>query len=312
MVNKGQPSQLNKSDSLKHEQILELFNFEVNKFPLMGPDNMTTPHYGLFRSDTGESVGETFRAGYVPHTTDDILAIYDAVRHVFGDCSIKATFKDGHILYLGPSDAERRIIAGGISTAFQDGIFPMMKLLACYNGQAFRFNMGWYRDLCANLSRLKSIKEVNTIIRHTAALRGKMDELIRQMSGIKNGWETLTQHIDRMASIQTPLDEFLKHVVGDRPEKEGSAQTRWDNRIAAIFRRVAKEHQIMGLSVPSEATGYKVSVWEAFNGVQGYIQHDKSRRNGLVGIDRTVIADEDPMLALTETYSNKLVLAAAA
>ena len=33
------------------------FDFEVNKFPLSGPDNMKTPFYGLFRSDDMSAIG---------------------------------------------------------------------------------------------------------------------------------------------------------------------------------------------------------------------------------------------------------------
>ena len=33
------------------------FDFSVDKFPLFGPDNMSTDLYGLFRSDTGYLTG---------------------------------------------------------------------------------------------------------------------------------------------------------------------------------------------------------------------------------------------------------------
>ena len=34
------------------ETVAEKFNFSVDKFRLSGPDNMNTPFFGLFRSDT--------------------------------------------------------------------------------------------------------------------------------------------------------------------------------------------------------------------------------------------------------------------
>ena len=34
------------------DQVRSTFNFTVDKFPLSGPDGMSTPLYGLFRSDT--------------------------------------------------------------------------------------------------------------------------------------------------------------------------------------------------------------------------------------------------------------------
>ena len=49
--------------------VADKFSFSVDKFPLYGPDNMATPHFGLFKSDSGECVGKSVSARYVPHTT---------------------------------------------------------------------------------------------------------------------------------------------------------------------------------------------------------------------------------------------------
>ena len=42
--------------------VADKFSFSVDKFPLYGPDNMATPHFGLFKSDDGECVGKTVAA----------------------------------------------------------------------------------------------------------------------------------------------------------------------------------------------------------------------------------------------------------
>ena len=39
------------------DKIRSTFNFSVDKFPLSGPDGMSTPLYGLFRSDNSSLVG---------------------------------------------------------------------------------------------------------------------------------------------------------------------------------------------------------------------------------------------------------------
>ncbi len=56
------------------ETVRAAFPFSIDKLPLTGPDYLFTPHYGLFRSDTGASVGAAVRKGYQPHSTDDICA----------------------------------------------------------------------------------------------------------------------------------------------------------------------------------------------------------------------------------------------
>ena len=39
------------------DQVRSAFDFTVDKFPLSAPDGMSTPWYGLFRSDSSEVVG---------------------------------------------------------------------------------------------------------------------------------------------------------------------------------------------------------------------------------------------------------------
>ena len=72
------------------EIVAEKFNFSVDKFPLSGPDNMKTPFYGLFRSDTLDVVHDaSVTARYIPHTTDDVVALTEAAQTVFeGDHSV--------------------------------------------------------------------------------------------------------------------------------------------------------------------------------------------------------------------------------
>ena len=64
------------SDSVK-----AAFDFSVDKFPLAGPDGMTTPWYGLFRSDNGRVVGNgSVTDRYVPHSSDDVMALTEVCR----------------------------------------------------------------------------------------------------------------------------------------------------------------------------------------------------------------------------------------
>ena len=59
--------------------IRQRYDFTVDKLPLRGPDNLNTPWYGLFRSDIGQPVGGgSVSERYMPHTTDDIVALVEA------------------------------------------------------------------------------------------------------------------------------------------------------------------------------------------------------------------------------------------
>lgn len=291
------------------ELVRDAFNFSVDKFPLSGPDNMPTPHFGLFRSDNSQCVGSAVRAGYTPHTTDDVCAVVESVEHVFGDCSPVVKFRDGHYVYLGPTKSERRVIAGLSDARYPDGIFPRFQLKAGFDGKAFSVSLGYFRDICSNLAMMRQVKGTVSVIRHTSGLRDKMDILIEQLSGLREGWLTLGQYCDNMSQIRISMDEFVQKVMGDIPEKEGSARTRWENRVASIFNRVVRERQKMGLELPSKANGFGVTLWEAFNAVQGYCQHDKSRRGEVDLVDRIIQVEADPFFSKAESFVEELMAA---
>jgi hypothetical protein len=289
------------------ELVRDVFNFTVEKFQLSGPDNMRTPHFGLFRSDNSECVGSAVKSGYMPHTTDDVCAIVESVEHIFGDCKPLVKFRDGHHVYLGPDKAERHVIAGLASAKYPDGIFPRFRLSAGYDGRAFSVSLGYFRDICSNLAMLRQVKGTVSVIRHTNGLRGKMDDLIAQLSTLQQGWVTLGEYCDQLSQRKVACDEFITAVLGNEPEKDGSAKTRWENRVSDIFTRIVKERQVMGLEIPTKANNFEVTLWEAFNGIQGYVQHQKSRRGQVDRLDRIITAESDPLVVKAETLANELL-----
>ena len=87
------------------ETVRNEFGFSVDKFPLSGPDGLRTPHYGLFRSDTGACIGRNSVSGrYVPHTTDDVLALVEAAGSTFGGVQdVRCFFRHGHYIAVQPT-----------------------------------------------------------------------------------------------------------------------------------------------------------------------------------------------------------------
>ena len=285
------------------ETIRNTFNFSIDKFPLTGPENMATPFYGLFRSDTCEVVHDkSVSSDYVPHTTEDVLAITEATESVFGDCVPRCHFNKGHYVDLAPSNAQRLAVYGT-----RDNVFPRLRLSACYNGRAFKLFIGFYRDACRNLAELVSVQSTSTIIRHDGNLRDKMEELVAQFSSLQNGWENLQDTIVRMEANRTSLSDFLVRVYGEAPTEQGSGRTRHENRTRDIVRRVINERNITGRPAFS-AINDEISAWEAFNAVQGYVQHKQTRRGNTCDFDRQIKATESTDVRKAE----KLALAVCA
>ena len=267
-------------------QVAAKFGFSVDKFPLSGPDGMKTPFYGLFRSDTAEVVHDkSVSFNYTPHTTDDVVTLVECAEEIFGDCSPRCHFRKGHYVELAPSRDQRLAVYGT-----RDNVFPRMLISAGYNGDSFRVTLGYYRDLCRNLAMMSSVSGTSVSIRHDTNLRTKMDELVQQMQGLRDGWSNLQDTIVRMESAQVSLSSFMERMYGEPPTQEGSARTRHENRTASIVRRVIRERNLSGRPA-FDGVNDNVSWWEAYNAVQGYSQHDQSRRGTVTAFDRELLAN---------------------
>lgn len=286
------------------DSVASAFNFSVDKFPLSGPEGMKTPFYGLFRSDNGESVGNAVTARYRCHQTDDVLAITEAAITALADenIQVRTHFRDGHYVEYAPSNAERAAIYGT-----KDNVFPRFLLRAGYDGRAFTVSLGWYRDLCANLHIPRAVgAALSRSIRHTSSLRSKMDELISDFSTVGEGWESLTHAIAAMESREVVLTSFLDSVYGTPDMDSKRAVTVHKNRTEAIVRRLMRERVQSGR--PQMGGDFRVSAWEAFNAVQGYVQHDATRKQGFSGeMDRVILAAKDTAVHRAESLAAGLL-----
>jgi len=286
------------------DQVRSAFDFTVDKFPLSGPDGMSTPWYALFRSDGAGVVGEgSVTDRYVPHQTEDVIALVDACESVFDEASqVKTHFRNGHYVTVAPSKEYRRSIYG---TA--DNIFPRLIIRGGYDRSAFNVTLGIYRDACQNLAMLRSVSETYQSIRHTSGLRFAMDELIGQFETLKEGWQTLENLVHSMQAVEVSMVDFLNAVYPEPDDDAPRAVTIHRNRTEKIFKRLQRERIKTGR--PAMDSSFTVSAWEAYNAVQGFNQWDASRREGFSGeFDRILQAAKSPAVRKAE----ELALAAAA
>lgn len=279
------------------EQIEAAFPHEVTMFRMHGPDGLVSPHYGLWYGM--DCVGNAVSRSYCPHTRDDVTALVEASEHVF-DCPVqlKAHFHEGHYVSIHPTADHRRAIFG---TA--DNIFPRLVISAGYDGRSFRATMGYYRDACRNLAIMQQIGGVSRAIKHTSGLRDRMGDLIREFRMLSRSWETVASTAERMQAQQVELASFLHAVYGDPREAEGRSRTIAVNRIQAIVRRVISERQATGRGSLGYSPVATVSAWEAFNAVQGFEQHDATRKGRPSAWDRMLIANRSQHVHTAESLA---------
>lgn len=285
-------------------KVQSAFNFSIDKFPLSGPDGLRTPWFALFRSDNGQPVGNgSVTSRYVPHQTDDVLALVDAAQAAFdGDIDLNCHFRDGHYVAIQPNKEQRRSIFG---TA--DNIWPRVIVSAGYDGKAFKATMGYYRDVCRNMSIMRSVKETSVSIRHTSGLRAKMDDLIQSFELVKQSWGTLSTVIANLENRQVQMVDFLKQIYGE-PSENKRGITVHQNRTEAIFKRLYRERSLTGR--PAMDSSFTVSAWEAFNAIQGFVQHDAQAKTGFKGeFDRILRASNDQAVLKAESIVMDLLAA---
>jgi len=263
------------------------FNFDVDKFPLYGPDNMPTDQYGLFRSDTGYIEGvKSISSRYVPHSTDDVCALVEAASTMFdGEVECKTHWNKGHYVSVAPTRDRRRAIFG---TA--DNVFPRVVIRGGFDGRGFDGSVGYWRDACDNLAIMRRVSGCSVSIRHTSGLRDRMTELVETFSQLEQGWENTVAAAQDMQSREVILKDFIAEVYEDRkpsPEelilhesKKQRTVTNYDKMLEKMFDRVVEERERTGRPNFQRGQTKVVSAWEAFNAVQGYVQHDAQSKKG--------------------------------
>lgn len=137
-------------------------------------------------------------------------------------------------------------------------------------------------------------------------LRDEMTSLIDTFSIIAARWDDMAIAIQEMQQRQVRLNEFLVGMYGEPNENSRRAVTMHRNRTEAIMRRVIRERMQTGR--PDLGRDYIVSGWEAFNAVQGYVQHDSRRHGNPSDIERAVMALNNTDVAKAERLAYEMAI----
>lgn len=274
------------------DKVRAAFPFSVDKYRLSGPDNMATPHFGLFRSDNLQCIGNAVSGGYVPHTNDHVCQLVEAAQEAFqSDCEITTGWNGGHVVILRSSKANRLSVFG------TDTVWPRLSVTAGYGGTAFCASLAFYRDLCKNLAMFRQVRGTSVSIRHTDSFTSKHDKLVKQFEGLLAQWQGVTDTIQAMAEKQVVISDILLAMYPQSEDMSKRAITNRNDEIAAIVGRIINEREKLGLGGIVNKT---VSAWEMFNGVQGYVQHDSRRRGNPDQLTRAMASWDDSRVGQVE------------
>jgi len=284
------------------EVVQKAFDFTVDKLPLVGPDNLKTGYYGLFRSDNSEMVGFPVTSKYVPHQTSSVVQLVEAAAKAFdGAEDVQCHFRQGHYVTMAPSRAKRVEIFGT-----KDNIFPRVIIEAGYDGKSYRASLGFYRDICSNMSIMRSVGGTNVSIRHMSGLLPKIDSLVDTFHELGESWSKVAEYALAMEGKSVKLASFLKEVYGEPEKESGRGATMHKNRTEAIVNRLLNERARSQRS-DIDLVSQEVSLWEAYNAVQGYIQHDASKHGTHTEMSRIVESFNSLQLSKVESVVSRIM-----
>lgn len=271
--------------------IFGAFPHEVDKVQLNNPATGKPSNHWCLVHD-GQELPVSVKKGYVPHTRDDVATLCEAAQEAFGGkVKIATTFRNGHFVSIQPTDSYRRSVFG------TDTINPRLIIQAHCGGGSFKASLGWYRDVCRNLTWLRSVAVVSESIQHSSKLAAQHANLVDTFSIVAKGWESTGDFLAQMEQRQVRVNVLLAELMGTRPEDAGRGQTMFDKKIVAIDSILIRERMKLGKAA---RPAMEATAWELFNAIQGYSQHQKSRKGKPTDTMRAVIANNDPEVLKAE------------
>lgn len=129
----------------------------------------------------------------------------------------------------------------------------------------------------------------------------KIDDLVASFRRLRESWFTVAEIATKMQAATCDLNEFLASVYDDQQKTSHIIK-----RDGAILQRLMNERR--ATDRPFLGSSRIVSVWEAFNAVQGHHQHGVTRKGiGHDPLARALVALEDATVARAEVAALALI-----
>lgn len=280
-------------DSMPETEIDNLIDpVDGSKLPIQGVFFKTKEIARKYGSDSrlvvSHSKGEDYHFQTLQDATDQAIAAYKTLRCMGSDCvEMSAHFHNGyHISFTQKIEySQRRFMFEN------DIVIPWFNLSIPYNA-CFTGNGGGKRIVCSNLFTTKHVAKFHFSLRHTKNMGERLIGVEKGIQAIAGNWDAFIEHCNTLARKSVSLDAFYEHVYGEKPDTKRGI-TVWNDRKAEIRARIDSEANKLGLS-PNNA-------WLVFNGLQGYLQHDTTRKaeHDLILASQ---ANNSPALARGENY----------
>ena len=270
---------------------------ETMKLPLMGPDNMPTPHYGICRTDIeGREAWfpRTMKKGYQEHTLEDVVEICRIAAAGFDlpDDKVKVDCcwgRNGHRVSIAPSSDHRRALANSP----EDTLWPRFILRADF-GFKFVASAGMYRDACANLQMIRRVEGTTISLRHSSGFRDHFDDTVEDFRSLAAKYDNIVEAANALNERRVQTADFIAELFPEPAEDSSNAKKgRHRAKIEKMVLRLHREQSNIHGRVDMSNGKHWATSWQLANMVTGYVQHDMTRTGKKTDDERAFMAIED-------------------
>ena len=278
------------------DEIQSAFDFKVVKKrfltmddPQLGLSFSESDRYGLYRSDTNAHIpGTAVSNSYSCHQTADIVRPAVAIAELFEDdgLEVRCHWRAGHVGALAPTKE-----AWKVSITEKDVIQPRAILSAGYNGLPYTLQVGLLRPLCTNLAVFQSIDTACFKFKHTLKLHERLDGFNQELEQLREGWRATILRCQQYENTRVWLRPVLEETIGRKFDIDAMSNQEIDRYMKTwngIVNRIRREAEISQRDQQEVICPHRelvtkrdtqVTAWQAYQGIQGWYQHDAGRQN---------------------------------
>lgn len=250
----------------------------VENLEALDGDVINFPFYGLVTSD-GKQVplDRSISAKYGFHRRAHFRKGLEAgVAALGGECRVNAYWNDGYFATLERLDDEAYQVSGNP----RDIVRTKFWLHMPYSSSC-RIGLCMDVAVCRNKMIWQTMKSTVRTVRHCLSFDDLFENVVRDFEAVGRARGPMLERIQLLSEKVVDINKFGVHAMATGPEMSKQLE----NRFRALSNRVMREYDALGYGIPNLE---RVSGWRVYNALQGYFQHEATRKNSADDIFRAV------------------------
>lgn len=250
----------------------------VENLSSLDGDIINFPFYGLVTSDGRQvPLDRSISAKYGFHRRAHFRKGIEAgVAALGGECKVNAYWNDGYFATLERLDDEAYRVSGNPRDVVRTKFWLHMPYAS-----SCRIGLSMDIAVCRNMMIWQTLRSTVRTVRHCLSFDTLFDNVVRDFELVGQSRGPMLDRIDVLSRKVVDINSFGVHAMATGPDMSKQLE----NRFRALSTRILREYNQLGYSTPDMT---QLSGWRVYNALQGYFQHDATRKNDADDIFRAV------------------------